>query len=53
MPPRSQANSLEVYPILDVLLDKGGKELYPIKLILISQIVSFMFITAKYTSEQW
>ena len=46
MPPSSKANSLELGPILDVILD-------PIVLTLISQIIPFMFITAKQTSEQW
>ena len=52
MPPRSQANSLELEPMLDVFLDQDGKELYAIELMLISQIIPFMFITAKHTSEQ-
>ena len=52
MPPRSQANSLKLDPILDVFLDQDGKELYPTELMLISQIIPFMFIIAKHTSEQ-
>ena len=38
--------------LLDVFLDQDGKELYPIELMLISQIIPFMFITAKHTSVQ-
>ena len=53
MPPRSQANSLELDPIVDVFLEQADKELYPIELMLISQIIPFMFITAKHTSKQW
>ena len=53
MPPRSQANSLKLDPILDVFLDQDCKELYPTELMLISQIIPFMFIIAKHTSEQW
>ena len=53
MPPRSQANSLELDPILDAFLDQDIKELYPIELILIEQIIPFMLITAKHASEQW
>ena len=52
MPPRSQANSLELDPILDAFLDQDIKELYPIELILIEQIIPFMLITAKHASEQ-
>ena len=52
MPPRSQANSLKLDPILDVFLDQDGKELYPTELMLISQIIPFMIIIAKHTSEQ-
>ena len=48
----SQANSLELDSNFDVFLDQGGKELYPIELVLISQIIPFMFITAKHASEQ-
>ena len=33
-------------------LDKDSQELYLIELVLISQIISFMFITTKHTSEQ-
>ena len=50
MPPRAQANSLELDPILDEFIDKDGNELYPVELTLISQIIPFMFITAKHTS---
>ena len=39
MSPRSQANSLERDPVLDVFLDQDGKELYPIELMLILQII--------------
>ena len=53
MPPRSQANSLELHFILDVFLDQDGKELYPIELIMISQVILFMFKRPKNTSEQW
>ena len=34
-------------------LDQDGKELYTTELMLISQIIPFMFITAKNSSEQW
>ena len=51
MSPRSQASSLERDPILDVFLDQDGKELYPIELMLILQIIPFMFIKAKNASE--
>ena len=50
MPPKAQANSLELDPIIDEFLDKDGNELYPVELTLISQIIPFMFITAKHTS---
>ena len=53
IPPRSQASNLELDPIVDLFLDQAGKELYPIELMLISQIIPFMFKTAKHTSEQW
>ena len=33
IPPRSQANNLELDPIVDLFLDQAGKELYPIELI--------------------
>ena len=33
-------------------LDKDNQELYLTELVLISQIISFMFITAKHTSKQ-
>ena len=36
-----------------MFLDQYGKELYPIELILISQVIPFMFMTAKHASEQW
>ena len=35
-----------------MFLDQDGKELYAIELMLISQIIPFMFVTAKHTSEQ-
>ena len=53
IPPRSQANNLELDPIVDLFLDQAGKELYPIELMLISQIIPFMFKTAKNTGERW
>ena len=53
MPPRSQANSLEIHFILNVFLDQDSKELYPIELIMISQVILFMLITPTNTSEQW
>ena len=53
IPPRSQANNLELDPIVDLFLDQAGKELYPIALMQISQIIPFMFKTAKHTSERW
>ena len=52
MPPRWQAYILVLDPILDVFLDQNGRKLYPIELMLISQIISSMFITAKHASEQ-
>ena len=36
-----------------MFLDQDSKEQYPIELILISQVILSMFITAKHTSEQW
>ena len=48
IPARSRASSLELDPVPDVFLDQDGKELYPIELMLISQIIPFMFITAKH-----
>ena len=50
MPPRAQANNLELDPVLDEFVDQEGNELYPIELTLISQIIPFMMISAKHTS---
>ena len=38
MPPKAQANSLELDPIIDEFLDKDGNELYPFELTLISHL---------------
>lgn len=39
LPPKAQANNLELDPIIDEFLDKDGNELYPVELTLISQII--------------
>ena len=36
-----------------MFLDQDSKELYPIELIMISQVILFMLITPTNTSEQW
>ena len=36
-----------------MFLDQDSKELYPIELIMISQVILFLFITPKNTSDQW